>query len=69
MDPVELYRKHAVECRQMAKLLRGAESKASWNRIAERWLRCAEFEQARLTQLRRSDAVEPRRRAIYRSAS
>ena len=34
--------KHAVECQQMAKATRDPATKATWNRMAERWAQCAE---------------------------
>jgi hypothetical protein len=33
----------AAECEVMAKFTRSRESKIVWNRIAQRWLRCAEL--------------------------
>ena len=36
------FQKHAADCMQMAKFSRDPESKAMWNRMAERWRRCAE---------------------------
>jgi hypothetical protein len=41
-DPPDEFRKHAADCMQMAKLSRDPESKAMWNRMAERWRHCAE---------------------------
>src|SRR5262245_59099719 len=42
MNPPDELLKHAADCEQMAKFARDAESKATWNRMAERWRRCAE---------------------------
>jgi hypothetical protein len=42
MNPSEEFRKHAVDCQQMAKFTRDPESKATWNRMAQRWIDCAE---------------------------
>ena len=42
MNPPDEFLKHAADCEQMAKFARDAESKATWNRMAERWRRCAE---------------------------
>ena len=42
MNPPDEFLKHADDCEQMAKFARDAESKATWNRMAERWRRCAE---------------------------
>lgn len=70
MDPVEEFRRHAKECRQMAQATRDLESKATWNGLAERWLRCAELEESHRAAATRGTAVrQQRRRAIYRHAS
>jgi hypothetical protein len=42
MNPSEEFLKHAADCQRMAKFTRDPESKATWNRMAERWLECAE---------------------------
>ena len=42
MNPSEEFLRHAAECQQMAKFTRDPASKATWSRMAERWLRCAE---------------------------
>jgi hypothetical protein len=48
MDPIEEFRRHAEECRRMARVASGAQSRDAWNSMAERWLRCAaEFEKAK----------------------
>jgi hypothetical protein len=39
----EELRRHAIECGQMAKVLRTKENRAAWNDIAERYLRCAQW--------------------------
>jgi hypothetical protein len=33
----------AAECEVMAKFTQSQESRLTWNRIAQRWLRCAEL--------------------------
>jgi hypothetical protein len=43
MDASEEFRKFAGERRTMAKLARSPESKATWGRLAARWVRCAEL--------------------------
>ena len=40
MDASEQFRKFAGECRAMAKLARSPDSKATWDRLATRWVRC-----------------------------
>jgi hypothetical protein len=42
MNPAEEFLRHADECERMAKFTRDPESRATWNRMAERWLVCAE---------------------------
>jgi hypothetical protein len=44
---------HAADCQRMAKFTRDPASKATWNRMAERWQRCAE------TFNRQSAAAKP----------
>jgi hypothetical protein len=45
MGHSEAFRKHAEECRQMARVAPNADARATWQRLADRWLRCAELEQ------------------------
>ena len=61
MDMVEKFLTHAGECRQMARFTRDLESKAVWNRIADRWVALAVQEKARVQQRgdRRSRRVHP----------
>ena len=49
MDPSEEFRRHASECGQMAKFRRDAKNRAAWNSIAERYLRCAQWYDSRLS--------------------
>jgi hypothetical protein len=56
MNPSEEFRRHAIECQQMAKFTRDPASKATWSRMAERWLHCAEVFQ------RQSSAAQPSKR-------
>jgi hypothetical protein len=61
MNPPEEFLRHAADCQRMAKFTRDPASKATWSRMAERWLRCAEvFKSQR-------EAARPARR--YRSDS
>jgi hypothetical protein len=39
----EEFLKHAADCQEMAKSTRDPVSKASWSRMADRWLQCAEW--------------------------
>ena len=43
MDPITEFRRHVNECRSMARVTRALDDKAAWNRMAERWQRCAEL--------------------------
>ena len=43
MVPAEEFRRHAVECKNMAAFTHDPQSRATWNRMAERWLQCAEW--------------------------
>jgi hypothetical protein len=42
MHPPDEFRKYAADCMEMAKFSLDPEGKAMWNRMAERWFRCAE---------------------------
>jgi hypothetical protein len=42
MNPSEEFLKHAADCQRMAKFTRDPASRATWNRMAERWQRCAD---------------------------
>jgi hypothetical protein len=43
MNTSEKFLRFAAECEVMAKFTRSAESRATWSRLAERWIRCAEM--------------------------
>jgi hypothetical protein len=53
MNPSEEYLSHAADCQRMAKFSRDPASKATWHRMADRRLRCAE------TFNRQSAAAKP----------
>jgi hypothetical protein len=59
MDIVEKFLSHAGECRQMARSTHDLQSKAVWNRMADRWLALAINEKARIRQ-----RVEPGARRV-----
>lgn len=46
INPSEEFLRHAADCQQMAKFTRDPASKATWRRMAERWLHCAEVFQS-----------------------
>jgi hypothetical protein len=50
MDIVEKFLSHAGGCRVMARFTRDLESKAVWNRMADRWLALAVNEKTRRQQ-------------------
>jgi hypothetical protein len=66
MNPATEFRRHADECFRMAKSRANLEEGAAWNRMADRWLRCAE-------QADKEDAaaqtMAAARRVKYRTAS
>jgi hypothetical protein len=43
MDTSAEFRKHAADCKMMAKVSSDPETKAAWKRMAERWLVCAKL--------------------------
>jgi hypothetical protein len=36
------FQRHAAECQEKARSTRDPDSRATWNSMAERWLRCAQ---------------------------
>jgi hypothetical protein len=42
MSPSEEFLKHAADCQQMARSTRDPQSKATWSRMAQRWIDCAQ---------------------------
>jgi len=67
MDPVQEFRKHAADCRKMAKASDDPETSEVWARMADRWLACAKLEEDQhlATRLRaeRESSKRPRRPA------
>jgi hypothetical protein len=43
MSPSQQFLKFAADCESMAKLTRGRRNDPDWDRMAERWVRCAEW--------------------------
>lgn len=66
MNPPDEFLKHAAECQQMAKATRDPASKATWNRMAERWLQCAD--RAKNQKVAPPARISLRRQAISSSA-
>jgi hypothetical protein len=53
MSTSEKFLRFAAECEVMAKFTRSAESRATWSRLAERWIRCAEMVERNAVSSRR----------------
>jgi hypothetical protein len=64
MDLIKEFEAHAQECRRMARATRDLESRATWSRMAERWIRLAESHKA--TATRRVQTRHRAERPIYR---
>ena len=62
IDPADQFLKQAAECQQMARATRNPASKATWNRMAERWLQCAE-------RAKNQKVAPPARVSLRRQAS
>jgi len=64
MDPAKEFRRNADECRRMARTTTSREDRDTWNQLAERWLRCADYVDRELKAARentRTKAAIPRR--------
>jgi hypothetical protein len=57
MDVVQEFQKHANECRRMSRFSSDRESKAMWNRMAERWLALMIKEKERIAQHAEAQAI------------
>ena len=68
MDLVSEFEAHANECRRMARTTIDRESRASWIRMADRWVRLAESRKAAAAAPAERSAEKRRRpeRDIYR---
>jgi hypothetical protein len=69
INPADEFRRYASQCRRMARDTPDLESKATWNRLADRWGRCAELEEGRPPPQRRAPRYRHDERRIYRDAS
>jgi hypothetical protein len=47
MIPSEEFMRHAAECEYMSRFSHDPASRIVWSRMAERWVRCAEFARKR----------------------
>jgi hypothetical protein len=61
MNPSEEFLRHAADCQRMAKFTRDPQSKATWSRMAERWVSCAERFNSEMLAAHRSPAKHQRR--------
>src|ERR1700730_13901205 len=64
MNPPDEFLKHAADCEQMAKFTRDSESMATWNRMAERWRRCAEIFTSQNSAARHQMPARPHRHPV-----
>ena len=60
MSPSQQFLRFAADCESMAKLTPGRRNGSDWDRLAQRWLRCAEWAErqslaAEQAQLRRRE--------------
>ena len=69
MNPSEELRRHAIECGQMANFLRDKNNSAEWNRIAERYLRCAQWYDTRRSLADHLKHVRAHKRPVSQSAA
>jgi hypothetical protein len=69
MNPSEEFRRFAGECRAMAKFTRSPESKATWDRLAARWVRLAELNEKSISNAAAATLIRLRnRQSISRRA-
>jgi len=62
MNPSDEFLRHAADCQQMAKFSRDPASRDTWNRMAERWLHCAERFNNEIAAAHRNPVKRPQRR-------
>ena len=56
MDTAAEFHRHAADCKTMAKVSKGYETKAGWEQLAQRWGACAKrAEEEDLTLRRRKE--------------
>jgi hypothetical protein len=68
MNPPDEFMKHAAECEMMAKFTRDPQSRATWNHMAQRWVRCAELFNKQSSAAHHSPAARRHRRAAPEAA-
>jgi hypothetical protein len=62
MNPSEEFRRFAGECRAMGKFTRSPESKATWDRLAARWVQLAELNEKSISNAAAATLVRLRNR-------
>jgi hypothetical protein len=50
MDVSEEFRRHAADCKRMAKSSSDLVEKVTWDQMAKRWIACAEYYSRRPTR-------------------
>jgi hypothetical protein len=65
MDPATEFRRHADECRRMARGTVGVADRAAWTAMAERWARCADVADSETTA---AQTFASARRVRYRQS-
>ncbi|HLH93659.1 MAG TPA: hypothetical protein VKW08_00935 [Xanthobacteraceae bacterium] len=68
LDPSERFLRFAAECEVMAKFTRSPENKTVWNRMAERWVRCARLYERADSAAQSASAARRHRTAGHTSA-
>jgi hypothetical protein len=61
MNPSEEFLRHAADCQRMAKFTRDPQSRATWSRMAERWIHCAKRFDKEVLAAHRAPPKTPRR--------
>ena len=62
MDLLNEFRRHAGECRNMAKQARTSSDQEIWHGMAERWVRCAELVESDVAASRSASLHQHRKR-------
>jgi hypothetical protein len=65
MNTYDRFLRFAAECEIMAKFTHSRENKVIWNRLAQRWLRCAELMAQHDTLGHRGTAARRQRTPVH----
>ena len=63
INPSDEFLRHAADCQKMAKFTRDPASRATWRRMAERWLHCAEVFQSQRAMAQQRPPSQSHRRS------